>query len=98
MAEPVLPLQERCGCAGEASHPGKRATPPTTTGGNHEDPSDTNPGQAQPALSAHTGTPHAMALMVAAPRVALGAGVRNVDVIVEPDDVEASWRVGYPQP
>ena len=33
-----------------------------------------------------TGAPHAPAPVAAAPRVALGAGVRNVDVIVEPDD------------
>jgi phosphatidylserine/phosphatidylglycerophosphate/cardiolipin synthase-like enzyme len=33
-----------------------------------------------------TGAPHATAPVAAAPRVTLGAGVRHVDVIVEPDD------------
>jgi phosphatidylserine/phosphatidylglycerophosphate/cardiolipin synthase-like enzyme len=35
---------------------------------------------------AQTGAPHATAPEAAAPRVALGAGVRNVGLIVEPDD------------
>ena len=35
---------------------------------------------------AQTGAPHAVAPSETAPRVSLGAGVRNVGLIVEPDD------------